>query len=81
MQILPSLFEITTNGLENREVEYWMRLAARYKSKIIFTFMAKMGLMRCGREVTGGVPGESRVVTGRGVWERRRSEGLGWRRW
>ena len=48
----PEFFEMTTIGLEYGEVECCIRLAARYWFRVASTSLAKIGLIRWGREVT-----------------------------
>ena len=43
-------------GSNYGEVECWITEAARYWLRVASTSLAKIGLMRCDREVTGTLP-------------------------
>ena len=58
------LYGMITSGLEYREVECWIRAAARYWSKVDSTSLGMMGLMRCGRDVTGALPSRTGITKG-----------------
>ena len=55
---------MTTSGLEYDEVECWISPAARYWLRVVSTSLAKIGLMRWGRKVTGALPSETEISKG-----------------
>lgn len=64
MRTLLSFLGIATIGLEYKEVECWIRPAARYWSMTASAFMARIGFIRYGGEVMGVLSGGMVILDG-----------------
>ena len=58
------LFGITTIGLEYGNVECWISPAARCWLRVAFSSLAKIEVMRWGREVTGALASGTEISKG-----------------
>ena len=78
MRALRYFFGMTTGGLEYGEVECWIRPAGRYWFKVVSNSLAKIGLTRWGRDVTGALT--SRTEISKGIREQEPNQYWTWRK-
>ena len=69
------LFGMTTSGLEDGQVESWIIRSAKYWFRAASTSLAKIGLIRGGRERTGALPSETEIL--KAIMEREPTSVLG----